>query len=359
MKRLFLLSVVLIIGLTLLLSPRSQATTVIKDGTRCTKLNQKVTYSKKIYQCKKSGSKLVWRFIANVPTPDTKCTLQTSFSSDSRYLWSQEFNEPRGHCPASDAWTSLLGDGYQLGLYKYGTDEIELNTATAAVTDGHGNLVINAIKRNNVWTSSRIWTQGKFNFLYGKIEIRMKLPTGPYNWPAFWMLGSNYAPPDASQADPTWTFGDTPWPNSGEIDIMEGLNCNSEARATLHQNAVGSTDQLNGWEGVSVLAPLSNISSKFHTFGMRWKPNTIIFTLDGVEYGRDTLNGNQITKIAKGKIVAKYNTGGIWPFNKPFFLILNNAVSPYAWGCTTGTSSTTLIDWIRYSKFEGYGTLNP
>ena len=359
MKR-FVLFCLAMLMLVIAVSPVSNASTVVKDGVRCTKLNQKVTYSKKIFQCKKSKSKLVWRFVANVPAPVTKCTKPSEFASDAKYLWSQEFKEASGHCPATAAWTSLIGNGSQLGLYKYGTGELELNTATAAVTDGSGHLVINTIKRNNVWTSSRIWTQGKFNFQYGKIEARMKLPTGDFNWPALWMLGSNYMPPDSSGGDPSWVFGDTPWPNSGEIDIVEGMRDNSIAQATLHGNNPNTNNSWNGLQGIPLKAPLANISSAFHTFGMLWKPNVIIYTLDGVEYGRNSFDGTTITQTVKGKVTSTLNTGGVWPFNKPFFLIVNNAVSPGASNMLpNGTSSKLLVDWIHYSTYDGYGVVNP
>ena len=140
-----------------------------------------------------------------------------------------------------------IGDGYdQLGFYNYGTGEIEMNSASAAKTDGIGNLVITAKKQNGTWTSSRIWTQGKVNFQYGRLEARMKFPVGSFNWPAFWMLGSNYQPPNNK-------FGDTPWPNSGEIDIAEGLGGNSVNRSTLHGNNLGTYRDWNNGGGVSLL----------------------------------------------------------------------------------------------------------
>ena len=287
------------------------------------------------------------------PSPQPECSRAAAYSRDSNYLWSQEFNEVAGTCPATSQWTSLLGDGFsQLGFYNYGTGEIESNLAKGAATDGKGHLIITTKKQGGVWTSSRIWTQGKANFQYGKIEIRMRLPEGTFNWPAFWMLGSNYQPTNRK-------FGTTVWPNSGEIDIVEGLNRNTVSQSTLHGNIFGTFSPWNGGAGVTLKAPLSDIAADFHTFAMLWKPNELAFTLDGAEYGRDTFDGTNITQTVNGQVTNVFNSNGVWPFNKPFFLILNNAVPPGTSGYSDGTTSTTVVDWIRYSTYDGYGTLNP
>lgn len=70
------------------------------------------------------------------------------------------------------------------------------------------------------YTSGRIKTQGLKEFKYGKIEARMKLPSGQGIWPAFWMLGLNI-----SQAV---------WPKCGEIDIMEHVNDEANIHGTIH-----------------------------------------------------------------------------------------------------------------------------
>jgi len=522
MKRTLLALIFLLIS-TILVSPGSNAGTTVKDGARCTKLNQKVTVNKKIYQCRKSGRFLVWRSVSSATTSvtypptglpagrllasspgllglvdktadavswaqyygrglafkdgyirqgstftlkwhvvnalgkplpnqavtlcvnkgwggstatftsggksiantgngtdgadlrgttDTSGNVSFTLTDTSRIsepydvatnmrdiyplhvygqfglligstpqsatsmdiievhilsavyvsptpipsgspLWAQDFNEASGTSPSSSVWTPLIGDGYdQLGFYNYGTGEIEMNSASAAKTDGTGNLVITAKKQNGTWTSARIWTQGKVNFQYGRLEARMKFPVGSFNWPAFWMLGSNYQPPNNY-------FGDTPWPNSGEIDIAEGLGGNSVNRSTLHGNNPGTYRDWNNGGGVSLLSPLSDLSSSFHTFGMLWKPNVLAFTIDGVEFGRNTLVGNNIIQTVQGVELGRFNSGGVWPFNKPFMLLLDNAITPDSANLPDGTSSKMLIDWIHYSTYEGYGSINP
>lgn len=327
-----------------LLTQTSNASTTVKRGAKCTKINQKVTTAtRSVYQCRRSGKKLTWRYIGKAPAP--KPTAQV--------LWSEEFNGPSGSQPSDANWTSLLGDGSaQLGLWRFGTGELEWNLPEAAATDGKGNMVITTRKSGGQWTSARYWTQGKVNFKYGKIEARIKMPTGSHNWPAFWMLGSNYSPPNGS-------FGTTGWPMSGEIDIAEGLGGNTDFRSTIHANVINTSTPWNGGGGLTAASNLTNPSAGYHTFGMLWKPNMIAFTVDGVEIARNTFDGQFVLQSAGGMDLNFFNSEGVWPFNKPFFLILNNAVDPNAKGEPNGTTSKMSVDWIRYSTYSGYGSLNP
>ena len=337
----FLISLALL-SVVLVQTPQANAT--VKNGAKCTKVNQKVTTStRSIYQCRKLGKKLVWRYSGKAPAP----------KPTSQLLWSEEFNGASGIQPSASRWTSLLGDGNeQLGLWRFGTGELEWNVPEAAATDGNGNLVITTTKTAGQWTSARYWTQGKVNFKYGKIEARIKMPVGSFNWPAFWMLGSNYSPPNQS-------FGTTGWPMSGEIDIAEGLNGNVDYSSTIHANVKNTTSPWNWGGGLTAASNLENPSSGYHTFGMLWKPNVIAFTVDGQEIARNTFDGQFVLQSAGGMDLNFFHSEGVWPFNKPFFLILNNAVQPNAGNEPNGTKSKMSVDWIRYSTYSGYGTLNP
>jgi len=325
-------------------SQTTGANAKVKSGAKCTKAYQKITNSaRQIYQCRKSGKKLVWRYIGKAPAPKPTSGL----------LWSEEFNGASGRQPDASRWTPLLGDGNdQLGLWRFGTGELEWNVPEAAATDGNGNMVITTTKKNGEWTSARYWTQGKVNFKYGKIEARIKMPAGSFNWPALWMLGSNYSPPNQS-------FGTTGWPMSGEIDIAEGLHGNVDYSSTIHANIKDTTNPWNWGGGLSAASNLQNPSTGYHTFGMLWKPNMIAFTVDGVEIARNTFDGQFVLQSVGGMDWNFFNSEGVWPFNKPFFLIMNNAVAPNASGQANGTTAKMAVDWIRYSTYLGYGTLNP
>jgi beta-glucanase (GH16 family) len=280
------------------------------------------------------------------PTP----TPTPTPSPSATYLWAEEFNDAKGTFPASSRWTPLIGNGYsQLGFYNYGTGEIEANTSSAAQTDGSGNLEITTTKANGVWSSSRIWTQGKVNFKYGKLEVRIKLPAGNFNWPAFWMLGSNYRFPNG-------IAGTVSWPTSGEIDILEGLAGNSVAQTTLHGNYPNTTSDWLGGAGLTTVIPITeDLSLNFHTITMLWTPGLIIYNLDGIEYARYQHSGNLI-QVTQNGATSNFDSGGVWPFDNPFFLIIDNAI-PAGTIAPDGSTSSTLIDWIHYSTYEGYGSV--
>lgn len=265
-------------------------------------------------------------------------------------LWVQNFNEPRGSVVDGSSLWGLHGNGSsELGLPTYGTGEIEFNDPNFATTDGAGNLRIHTVRDSNLWRSSRIWTQGRVNFQYGRLEIRAKLPQGAYNWPAIWMLGSDYQPPNGA-------FGTVQWPASGELDIMEGLGANSVVQGTLHGSAAGGGDWLGG-AGVTAVAPLSNISAGYHVWSIDWLPNQISFAMDGVTYATDTFNGQAVTQTLANNQKRVIDAAGNWPFNQPFFLIFNNAVWPGS-NQANGTNSDFLIDWVKYSTLNGFGRVN-
>jgi hypothetical protein len=269
-------------------------------------------------------------------------------------MWSEDFTGDTGTLPSASNWTSLLGDGFsQLGFYNYGTGEIESNTPENGKLDGAGNLAIVARYSAGTWTSDRIWTQGKVGFKYGKVEARIKMPSGNFNWPAFWMLGTNYLFPNN-------LAGSVPWPNSGEIDIVELMQSNSVLQSTLHGNDPGTNNDWNGGAGVTRIHPsvtASELTSDFHNYGILWETNTITFTLDGNEIVTNSLIGNFIIQSIGGSEISRFNSGGSWPFNAPFFLILNNAIPSGTPAPIEGTSSTMLIDWIHYSTHNGSGLL--
>ena len=271
-----------------------------------------------------------------------------SFAQTPGLLWAQDFNDPKGIAPSAYDFSSLTGDGCeQLGLCTYGTGEKEINDKAAAATDGKGNLVIHTSYSGGTWKSARIWTAQKVAFEFGQLEIRAQFPTGDFNWPAIWMLGDNYAPPNH-------IFGAIEWPASGELDIAEGLQGNSAVQGTLHGLNTDSGGDWNGGAGVTGIAPLNDVSGAFHIWGIRWLPNLVIFTMDGQEYCRDAFDGNSISQQMGNGFTSNFDSKSNWPFNQPFFLILNNAI-PGGVSAPDGTTSDFKIDWIHYSSFNGYG----
>lgn len=141
--------------------------------------------------------------------------------------------------------------------------------------------------------SGGIQTSGKFNFTYGKVEVRAKFTGGQGSWPAIWMMPENPA-----------SYGS--WPNSGEIDIMEHVNNENTVHQTIHNEAVTSTS------GGSTATQTSAYNANgYNTFSIIWDPKKIEF------YVNDSLQYTY-SKPANA-------TAAEWPFDKPFYIILNQS----------------------------------
>ena len=207
---------------------------------------------------------------------------------DPSLVFADEFNGSGS--PDSSKWSFEIGNsGWGNNEVQYYTDRLE----NAKVEDGV--LKITAQKENYEgapYTSARIITLGKFDFTYGKVEVRAKLPVGGGTWPAIWMLGSN--------------ISSVGWPASGEMDIMEhvGNNPGTVISAVHTPSSHGNTQNVATTE-------VDNISSEFHVYGVEWDENKLAFSVDGeVHYTYSPSTKNDST----------------WPFNKNQFLILNIAV---------------------------------
>ncbi|MGB8451906.1 MAG: RICIN domain-containing protein [Anaerocolumna sp.] len=225
-------------------------------------------------------------------------------------VWSDEFN---GTSLDTSNWTYETGTGSS----GWGNNELEYYTGrTENLQVTGGNLVITARKENYGgmnYTSARIKTQGHKSFTYGKIEARIKLPSGQGLWPAFWMLGTNITTVN--------------WPYCGEIDIMERVNNNSSVNGTVHWDANGyaSYGQVSG----------SLDFSQYHVYSIEWDSSYIRWYVDGVQYN---------------EFYIANNTGNTEEFQKSFFLLLNLAVGgnwPGSPNSSTPFPSQMLVDYVR------------
>ena len=191
---------------------------------------------------------------------------------------------------------------------------------------------------NCEWVSGKITTENRIHFLYGHLEARIKSNGTAGTWPAFWMLGSDYS-----------TIG---WPGCGEIDIHEG-------NGAIPTSNWGTLHGYSYWPGGQVSKP-SSILADWHVYAIDWKPNYIAFSMDGVVY--KTITASDLTKAPWNLNLEK----NAWEFNKPQFAILNLAIggkiignnnAPVRLSDINKDTKTMEIDYIRYSTFEGYGTL--
>ena len=230
---------------------------------------------------------------------------------NSGLLWADEFNYTGS--PDSNKWGYNIGrgdNGWGNGEFQYYTSR------TDNVIVENGVLKITAKKESYEgasYTSTRLLTQGKFDFKYGKVEVRAKLPIGVGTWPAIWMLGSNIS-----------TVG---WPACGEVDIMEhwGVNHGTVQSALHTPSSFGDTSN----HGAQVIP---DVSTAFHIYGVEWTSTEMIFSVDGVEHYRY----NPTTK-----------NSSTWPFENQF-IILNVAIgSTYHTVDPNFVSSTMEIDYVR------------
>lgn len=233
-------------------------------------------------------------------------------------VWSDEFNYTG--LPDGKKWnydTEGNASGWGNNEAQYYTKERLQN---AEVKDGL--LVITAIKEEfegRKYTSARLVTRGKGDWLYGKVEVRAKLPDGRGMWPAIWMLPTD------------WAYGG--WPASGEIDIMENVGYDPYVIV-----ASAHTQSYNHVKGTqkSGKVTIADCYTEFHNYILEWEPNEyrvyvddrLVFTFQNEKKGFQ-----------------------VWPFDKRFHLLLNVAVGGN-WGGQKGIDDTIFprsmaVDYVR------------
>ena len=261
-----------------------------------------------------------------------------------KLLWSDEFNGKKGTLPSTKTWTREIGGG------GWGNSERQFYTdkAANASMDGAGRLVITANRISNEYgdligdvpgtedilnrcsecqfTSARMKTARNLSFQYGRIEARIKMPQGVGTWPAFWMLGGDL-------------LDGVPWPECGEIDIMEFRgDIPDRSTSAIH----GPTTPPGSGLGAAFLS-YDSLSNGYHTYAIEWKKNAITFIVDG--------------RVTGTYSSADTGTRG-WVYNQKFFLILNLAMG----GTYAGeyidpmvNQAQLHVDYIRFYSVNGVG----
>lgn len=234
-------------------------------------------------------------------------------------VWADEFNV--NGVPDTSKWVYDLGDGSGPGEpgAGWGNNEKQYYTNRSDnVKVEDGILKITAKKetfQGYDYTSTRMKTKDKYEFTYGKVEIRAKLPGGGGTWPAFWMLGANID-----------TVG---WPGCGEVDIMEHVGNNEgTVQSAMHTPSSFGNTQNKGSQFVN------GVTSEFHVYELEWTAEKMVFSVDGaVHYTYQPNVQNSST----------------WPFNADQFIILNIAMGGNLGGNIDPNfvSSTMEIDYVR------------
>ncbi|WP_337040398.1 glycoside hydrolase family 16 protein [Emticicia sp. 17c] len=237
---------------------------------------------------------------------------------NSKPIWADEFNY--NGAPDPTKW------GYDIGGHGWGNDEKQYYTKdlkNARVENG--TLIIEARKEkfeNNDYTSARLVTKHKGDFLYGRFEIKAKLPKGRGTWPAGWMLATEQS------------YGANYWPDNGEIDIIEHVGFDQDRiHGNIHTKAFNHTIKTN--KGNNVVVP--GVSDGFHIYACEWTPDAISIEIDGNKYFTFTKQSNYGWQE--------------WPFDKKFHLLLNIAIGG-GWGGQKGIDDSIFpqrmeVDYVR------------
>ena len=239
--------------------------------------------------------------------------------AEMKLVWADEFD---GDSLDSNHWK------FETGAGGWGNNELQNYTdgANAEVKDGILRITAKMTGEQATlgnFTSTRL--NSKKSFQFGRLEVKARIPELKGNgiWPAIWML------PDS--------FPKTSWPLCGEIDIMEYVSCTPDkVHFTVHSKAHNHT---TGTHKNSGPIDLPTIDEQFHVYGFLWSQSKIKFYLDTPENIQFT-----VTRPEKA-------TMENWPFDQPFYFVLNIAVGG-AWGGLKGVEpkafpSTMEIDYVR------------
>lgn len=238
-------------------------------------------------------------------------------------VWNDEFN---GSTIDNEYWNFELGDGTDYGLPNgWGNQEEQIYTDDVAnalidTDEDKSVLVIRAVNFGNSITSAKLTTEDKFNFRFGRVEVKAKMPEGGGVWPAIWTLGTNRGDEIA-------------WPGCGEIDIVEIIgNRPNYAFSTVH-----FTNGENKHEIISegYTKPDGNFHDEYHKYIVDWTPERMTFYVDDIE-----VNSVEIREDMK-------------EFLREHYLILNVAVGGTLGGEIDPSFRTgeMKVDYVRvYSK---------
>lgn len=210
-----------------------------------------------------------------------------------------EFVEVDANTTMAEAWETLTFDLSAAPAFTYDRVVLFFDFGVSPTGDA-------------AYTSARIKSENLYEFTYGRVEVRAKLPSAGGTWPALWALGANFD-----------TVG---WPTCGEIDIMEhvGNNANVVSSALHYPGNSGGTAVTN-----STSVPTA--TSEFHNYTVEWTPDSIKFVVDD--------------ELIHTSFVNTSDT----PFNSDFFFIMNIAMGGTLGGTIDPafTQDTMEVDYIR------------
>ena len=259
-----------------------------------------------------------------------------SYTFNNELVWSDEFDQDG---PVSqDKWnveTIPPNNGSwwngELQFYTDKEDNIRVEEGLLKITAKYESY------EGKNYTSARINTQDKFEFLYGRVEMRAKLPNWEGMWPAFWLLGAN--------------IDEIGWPNCGELDILEHGDYVKDSTSNdpglissvVHYGPQDYSRQTTNVPGkiffdtgqerfIRSEKIIEKPFEEYHTYSMQWSPDKIQFFIDEELHLEFPMQSQHS------------------PFDKPFFLLLNLAVGGHwtdGYVASGFTEATYKIDYVR------------
>ena len=237
-----------------------------------------------------------------------------------KLAWGDEFNY--SGLPDSTKWIYDT-EGNSSG---WGNNEAQLYT-DARKENAHvenGKLYINAIRESyegKTYSSARLNSKAAWQF--GRIEVRAKIPAGIGTWPAIWMMPGG------------WSFNDGNWPAIGEIDILEHVGHDVNV---IHASAHSKDYQWQAGTQKTAVITVPGATENFHTYMLEWSSEVMKISVDDscyFEYKNEGLGESK------------------WPYNKPFYLILNLAIGG-VWGSAKGMDETVYPQTMEFEYVRVY-----
>jgi beta-glucanase (GH16 family) len=252
--------------------------------------------------------------------------------------WSDEFDN--SGAPDPDKWSADVWPPR-----KVNSEDQSYTDRSKNVRVENGLLILEAHREDfdgAKYTSGRIHSQGKGDFLYGRADVRARLPAGQGTWSAIWMLPSDpYRYSTTCKPNEDWQGSRTcdAWPNSGEIDILEHVGFKMhKVWGTVHNRAYFFINQ----EQRKASVEGRDVDTAFHVYSVEWNPDSIQLFFDGSLY---------FTYVNEG------SDWRAWPYDHPYHLILNLAIGG-DWGRAGGPIDDSIfpvrmeVDYVRVFKQE-------
>ena len=233
-------------------------------------------------------------------------------------VFSDEFDQPNGSLPDPAKW--------QCSKRYHSTWNRWIADSSAVACIRSGSLLCRAIPNRDrtvddvPMITGAVESRDRYSFTYGKVEVRLRTNLHQGNFPAAWMMPQ---PPAEG------------WPKAGEIDIFESIDDKEVAYHTVHSNWTYNLGHRSD--------PVSSFNEKvtvgdWHVYALEWTENALTWLVDGKVVGTYQ-KSTDATALEQGQ----------WPFDHPFYIILNQSVGDGSWAkaADTGYTYSTFFDYVR------------